>query len=224
MPSRRKLVAYVGPMLVFAVLLSFSALLKKVDHRFWLASADYWIYPLQTIVCGGLLIWFRREYDFEPLRNTAFTIFVAALVFALWISPQQFLGFPTRNVGFNPDIFANQPLLYWPTVGFRFLRLVIVVPLVEEIFWRGFLLRFLVDENFGRVRLGTFSWVSFVVVTLGFGFSHSADDWIAACLTGAIYNGVAYRTKSLWSCVLAHAVTNLLLGIWIMTTKQWGFW
>jgi uncharacterized protein len=224
MPSRRKLVAYVAPMLVFAVLLSLSALLKKVDHRFWLASAEYWIYPLQTIVCGGLLIWFRREYDFEQLRNIAFTIFVAALVFVLWISPQQFLGFPARNAGFNPDLFANQSLLYWPTVGFRFLRLVIVVPLVEEIFWRGFLLRSLLDENFARVRFGTFSWVSFVVVTLGFGFSHSTDDWIAACLTGAIYNGVAYRTKSLWSCVLAHAVTNLLLGIWIMTTKQWGFW
>jgi CAAX prenyl protease-like protein len=224
MPSRRKLVAYVAPMLVFAVLLSLSALLKKVDHRFWLASAEYWIYPLQTIVCGGLLIWFRREYDFEQLRNIAFTISVAALVFVLWISPRQFLGFPARNAGFNPDLFANQPLLYWPTVGFRFLRLVIVVPLVEEIFWRGFLLRFLIGENFTCVRFGTFSWVSFVVVTLGFGFSHSADDWIAACLTGAIYNGVAYRTKSLWSCVLAHAVTNLLLGIWIMTTKQWGFW
>jgi CAAX prenyl protease-like protein len=224
MPIRRKSVAYVAPMLVFVVLLSLSAMLKKVDHQFWLTAADYWIYPLQTIVCGGLLIWFRREYDFERLRNIAFTIFVAVLVFVLWVSPQQFLGFPARNAGFNPDLFAHHSLLYWPTVGFRFLRLVIVVPVIEEVFWRGFLLRFLIDEDFERVRFGTFSWVSFVVVSLAFGFSHSADDWIAACLTGAIYNGVAYRTKSLWSCVLAHAVTNLLLGIWIMTTKQWGFW
>jgi uncharacterized protein len=224
MPSQRKLVAYVAPMVVFAALLSLSAMLKKIDHRFWLASAEYWIYPLQTILCGGLLIWFRREYDFQRLRNIAFTIFVGALVFVLWISPQQFLRFPARNVGFNPDVFANQPLFYWATVGFRFLRLVIVVPLIEEIFWRGFLLRFLIDEHFERVQFGMFSWVSFMIVTLAFGFSHSSDDWIAAVLTGAIYNGVAYRTKSLWSCVLAHALTNLLLGIWIMDTKQWGFW
>jgi uncharacterized protein len=224
MPTRRKLVAYLAPMVVFALLLSLNAALKKIDNRFWLASAEYWIYPLQTILCGGLLIWFRHEYDFQRLQKIAFTFLVGALVFVLWIAPQQFVGFPARNAGFNPDFFANQRLFYWPTIGFRFLRLVAVVPLIEEIFWRGFLLRFLVDEHFERVPFGTFSWGSFLIVVAGFGFSHSADDWIAALLTGAIYNGVAYRTKSLWSCVLAHAVTNLLLGLWIMATKQWGFW
>jgi len=211
-------------MVVFAGLLFVSSALKKIDTGFWFASADYWIYPLQTILCGGMLIWFRREYDFARLRNIAFTIFVGVFVFVLWISPQQFLGFAGRNAGFNPDIFANQALLYWATVSFRFLRLVVVVPLVEEIFWRGFLLRFLISEDFARVGFGTFSWLSFAVVSVAFGFSHSVDDWIAAGLTGAIYNGVAYRTKSLWSCVLAHATTNLLLGGWIMATKQWGFW
>jgi len=182
------------------------------------------MYPLETILCGGLLIWFRYGYDFRRLPKIVFTILVRPPIFAVWISPQQFLGFPARNAGFDPDVFANQPFFYWPTVGFRFLRLVVVVPLIEEVFWRGFLLRFLADEHFERVPFGTFSWVSFVVVTAAFGFSHSVDDWVAALLTGAIYNGVAYRTKSLWSCVLAHAATNLLLGLWIMATKQWGFW
>jgi len=106
MPSRRKLIAYAAPMAVFVVLLSLNAALKKIDNRFWLASAEYWMYPLQTILCGGLLIWFRREYDFQRLRKIAFTILVGALVFVLWISPQQFLGFPARNAGFNPNVFA----------------------------------------------------------------------------------------------------------------------
>jgi CAAX prenyl protease-like protein len=224
MPRRKKLLAYVGPMLLFSVLLGFSSGLKTAGHQFWLASADYWIYPVQTFLCGGLLLWFRREYDFQPLRNVAFTIVAGVLVFVLWISPQQFLGFPPRNLGFNPDVFANNALLYGMTVGCRFLRLVVVVPIMEEIFWRGFLLRFLIEENFDRVRFGTFSWTSFFIVTFCFGISHSIKDWVAAWLTGAIYNAVAYRTKSLWSCVLVHAITNLLLGIWIMITKQWGFW
>jgi CAAX prenyl protease-like protein len=224
MPSQRKLAAYVAPMAVFVILLAFASGLKKIDHRFWFASSEYWIYPLQTIFCGGLLIWFRRKYDFDRLRNTLFVILVGAVVFVVWISPQQFFGFGVRGDGFNPDVFANQPLLYWSTIILRFLRLVVVVPLIEEIFWRGFLLRFFIDENFERVRFGTFSWVSFIAVSLLFGFSHSASDWTAAVLTGAVYNGVAYRTKSLSSCVLAHAVTNLLLGLWIMKTKQWGFW
>ncbi|PYK56850.1 MAG: hypothetical protein DME47_01125 [Verrucomicrobia bacterium] len=65
---------------------------------------------------------------------------------------------------------------------------------------------------------------SLAVVTVAFTFSHSRPDWPAAVITGALYNAVAYRTQSLASCVLAHAVTNLLLGLWIMQTRQLGFW
>ena len=125
---------------------------------------------------------------------------------------------------FDPEVFATIPAAYWATVGFRFLRLVVVVPLVEEIFWRGFLLRYLIGEKFEDVPFGKFSWISFSVVSLAFCFSHSASDWGAALITGMLYNCVAYRTKSLTSCIIAHAVTNLLLGIWIMKTGQWGFW
>ena len=106
----------------------------------------------------------------------------------------------------------------------RFVRLVLVVPLVEEIFWRGFLLRYLIAERFETVPFGTFSWLSFTAVTAAFCFSHSRPDWPAAIATGALYNLVAYRTRSLASCVLAHVLTNLALGAWIMMTKQWGFW
>ena len=52
----------------------------------------------------------------------------------------------------------------------------------------------------------------------------SSADWPAAALTGALYNFVAYRTRSLSACVLAHALTNALLGLWILRTGQWGFW
>jgi CAAX prenyl protease-like protein len=224
MPERRKLAAYVLPMALFIVLLALNSVLKEIDNRLWLSSAEYWIYPAQTILCGGLLIWFRRDYNFGQQRQIPFAAVVGLVVFLLWISPQQFFGSPPRTAGFNPNIFGDQSALYWPTLVFRFLRLVVVVPFIEEIFWRGFLLRFLIDENFDRVRFGTFSWVSFSIVTLGFGFSHARPDWIAALATGMLYNGVAYRTKSLSSCVLTHAITNLLLGLWIMKTGQWGFW
>ena len=222
--NRRKLVAYTAPLLTFIALLGLSSALKKIDSSIWLKSAEYWIYPVQTILCGALLIWFGREYQLRRPRQIAFASLAGAIVFLLWISPQQFLGFAGRLSGFNPDIFSNLPSLYWSTVIFRFLRLVVVVPFIEEIFWRGFLLRYLIDENFERVAFGTFSWVSFSIVTLGFAFSHSAADWPVALITGIIYNGVAYRTKSLSSCVLTHAITNLFLGLWIMKTQQWGFW
>lgn len=222
--ARPQLLAYVAPMAAFLLLLSAAGGLKKIGGPFWLASAEYWIYPLQTVVCGVLLVFYRRQYEAFTPRRSGFAIFVGLLVFALWISPQTFFGLPARTVGFNPDTFATTPFAYWSTVVLRYLRLVVVVPLVEEIFWRGFLLRYLIDEKFWRVPVGASSWFSFAAVTVGFTFMHSSADWIAAFVTGALYNCVAYRTKSVGSCVLAHALTNLLLGVWIMWTKQWGFW
>ena len=211
-------------MAVFLVLLGLDSVLRKGGGGFWLNSPEYWIYPVQTTFCGALIVWFWREYQFHAARRILFTVAVAFLVFALWIAPQVFLGFAPRFIGFDPGIFAGQPAAYWVTVVVRFLRLVVVVPLVEEVFWRGFLLRYLVREKFQTIPVGTFSWLSFAVVTIGFGLAHSPADRIAAMMAGALYNGVAYRTKSLASCVLAHAVTNLLLGLWIMKTRQWGFW
>jgi uncharacterized protein len=222
MSQGQKLLAYTLPMVTFLFLLGAGSVLRKVGNNIWFSSAEYWIYPVQTILCGGLLIWFHREYEFHRVRRVAFALLIGIIVFLLWISPQAFFGFAPRTIGFNP--VGNQSVLYWPTIILRFLRLVIVVPFVEEIFWRGFLLRYLIDENFERVPLGAFSWLSFSIVALAFAFSHSPADWPAALVTGAIYNAVAYRTKNLSSCILTHAITNLLLGLWIMQTKQWGFW
>ena len=211
-------------MAIFLAMLALVSALRKPGGAFWLAAPEYWVYPAQTLICGALLIWFWREYDFRAPRKTGFAVAIGLLVFVLWVAPQQFFGFPPRLTGFDPEVFVAEPALYWGTVAFRFLRLVIIVPLVEEIFWRGFLLRYLINEKFTEVPIGAFSWLSFAVVTLAFGFTNSRADWIAALITGALYNLVAYRTRSLMSCVIAHAVTNLLLGIWIMATRQWGFW
>ncbi len=223
-PAASKLVAYTAPMAVFVATLSLVEPLKKIGGAAWMQAPEYWLYPLQTLICAALLAWFWRRYELRAPAGLPYALLVAVLVWVIWISPQAFLGFAPRTIGFNPDSFAAQPAAYWFTVVLRFLRLVIVVPLVEEIFWRGFLLRYFIDEKFDRVPLGTFSWLSFAVVTLGFTLVHSPADWVAAAITGALYNTVAYRTKSLTACVLTHAATNLLLGLWIMHTKQWGFW
>lgn len=220
----RKLAAFTLPMAAFLIPLALGRAIRRVDGAFWLDFPEFWIYPVQTILCGALLIWFWREYQLRAARRIVFTGAVALLVFAIWISPQALLGFAPRLDGFNPEVFPGQPAAYWTAIVFRFLRLVLVVPLVEEIFWRGFLLRYFVSEKFYAVPIGAFSWPSFAIVTIGFGFAHLRADWIAALITGALYNCVAYRTKSMASCVLAHAVTNLLLGLWIMKTRQWGFW
>ncbi len=223
-PDGRKLLAYASPMVVFLLLLGLGSALKRPSASLWFSGPEFWIYPLQTLVCAVLLLYFRKEYEPFGWRRLGFAFAVGLLVFLLWIAPQQFLHFPERRVGFNPETFTGQPGLYWSTLGLRFLRLVVVVPVVEEIFWRGFLLRYLISEKFSSIPFGTFQWLSFAVVTLAFGFSHTMADWPAAFVTGALYNLVAYRTRNLGACVTAHALTNLLLGLWIVQTRQWGFW
>jgi CAAX prenyl protease-like protein len=220
----KKLVAFTLPMAVFLTLLGLAGVLRKPGAGFWRATPEYWIYPAQTLICGALILWFWRDYELRAPRQVWFPVVIGLVVFAIWIAPQQFFGVAPRLSGFDPEVVGTGSAGYWATVVLRFLRLVVVVPLVEEIFWRGFLLRYLIDEKFTRVALGTFSWVSFAAVTLCFGFAHSRADWIAALICGALYNLVAYRTRSLSSCVVAHAVTNGLLGLWVMQTRQWGFW
>ncbi|HEY3602438.1 MAG TPA: CAAX prenyl protease-related protein [Chthoniobacterales bacterium] len=222
--DQRRLFAHVAPILLFALLFGATRLPRPSGAPLWRAMPEFWVYPLQTLACAAVLLFFRRQYEFHPLRRAFFTIVVAFFVFAVWIAPQQFLGFPDRVVGFNLDALASSPPLYWTILSLRFLRLVVVVPLLEEIFWRGFLLRYLIAEQFDAVPFGTFSWFSFALVTLAFALSHARPDWPAALIAGVLYNVVAYRTKSLTSCALAHALTNLALGCWILATRQWGFW
>jgi len=217
---RRQLLAHVLPMFVFLGLLALSQLLSGSVA---LRHAEFWIYPAQTILCGALLLWFRRCYEFHGLKNVAFVLLIGFGVFVIWVAPQQFFNFPPRNLGFDPSVLSNNSA-YWLSVTFRFFRLVVVVPVMEEIFWRAFMLRFLIDEHFEQVPFGKFSWLSFAIVTVAFTFSHSRLDWLAAFICGVLYNVVAYRSRSLASCILAHATSNLLLGLWIMQTRQWGFW
>jgi CAAX prenyl protease-like protein len=211
-------------MAVFITLLAMTGAGNRPESVSWFSWPAYWVYPAQTLICGALLVWFWRDYELGAPRRVWFAIAIGLVVFALWIAPQQVLGFAPRLTGFDPEVFGKRSAPYWATVMLRFARLVVVVPLVEEIFWRGFLLRYLIQERFTTVAVGTFSWLSFLVVTVCFGFAHSPADWVAALICGALYNFVAYRTRSLASCVVAHGLTNLCLGLWIMQTRQWGFW
>jgi len=219
--------AYVAPFFAFMGLLLLGEITAKLfdGQAFWMVSAPrYWVFPLQTIVCAGVLARYWREYEWGGLRDPGFTLGVAVLTFVIWIAPQAWLHQPRRVDGFDPWFFGNNGTVTTVSIGIRFIRLVIVVPLLEEIFWRGFLLRYLIHPDFMRVPFGTFRWPSFGAVSLLFAIAHWGPDFVPALITGALFNLVAHRTRSLVCCVITHAVTNLLLGIYILKTGQWGFW
>jgi len=218
---------YVVPFVVFMGGLALAGAVAGAggsSENLLLSRPEFWVYPLQTFLCGAALVIYWKRYDFGARKGWGTAIAAGVLALALWLSPQVLFGVPPRTGGFDPTVFSDIPLLYWLTVVARFARLVVIVPLVEEIFWRGFLMRYLIREDFESVALGAYKPLSFFGVAGLFMLVHSMPDWPAAFLTGLIYNFLAVKTKSLAACVAAHAVTNLGLGLYIMATRQWGFW
>jgi CAAX prenyl protease-like protein len=221
-------IAYIGPFALFMLGLAAVGLVEwmagKEPASLWLQRPEYWIYPLQSLACAAFLIVYWKYYEFGSLRLWWVAVLVGLAVLAVWISPQWIWGAPPRLKGFDPEFFADDSTLYVLTVTARFFRLVIVVPLLEEIFWRGFLMRYFIREDFTKVPFGAVTLGSFSAVTFLFAFVHSIEDFAGAIICGVAFGLVAVLTRSLWCCVIAHAVTNLGLGIYIMSTRQWGFW
>jgi CAAX prenyl protease-like protein len=93
---------------------------------------------------------------------------------------------------------------------------------MEEIFWRSFMLRYVITSDFTSVRIGTFTLTSFLICAVLFGLEHNL--LLAGIMAGAVYSLLLYWTKSIFQCVLAHAVTNLALGLYVLQTGHWQFW
>jgi CAAX prenyl protease-like protein len=210
---------FIVPFGIFGGLLVLNQLLETA----W-PDAKFVIYPMQTLVCGYALWHYRQAYGPFRARGLWFGTITGILVLCLWVAPQLFHLAPPRTGGFDPEHLAASPGVYALTLALRFLRLVIVVPILEEVFWRAFVLRILIRPDFSSVPFGAFGWSSCLVAAGLFAIGHQRPDWPAGFLAGLLYNAVAYRTRNLGACILAHALTNLGLGIYICVTRQWGFW
>ncbi len=238
--------AYVVPLIAFTALLTLIKVFKVENSAlaWYKHSPELWIYPLQCVVCGALLVFWWRHYTFTPMRGFGFATLMGVLGIGVWIAPTFLfdlwgwetattpkwldqLGFQEReDSGFNPSFLEEHAFAYWGSVLARFFRMVVIVALVEEIFWRGFLMRYLIDmdRDFDSIPFGTFSWLSVGVTVVLFTLQHQTADWAVAVIYGCLACLVAIRTKSLAACVWMHAVANLALGLFVMITKNWGLW
>ena len=241
----RAVVAHVAPLLVFMLLAELVSLfgVSNSELPWYRRAPEHWVYPLQCVVAGLLLLAFRRDYVLRPARGLNLAVVAATLGIAFWIAPGiaydrlhldgaetpgwwEWLGMVPRREGFNPTVFEPGGAAYYLTVVLRFFRMVIIVPLVEELFWRGFLMRYVQagERPFTSVPFGTHSWKAFWITTLAVTLIHQPSDYLAAFVWGSLMYGVAVKTRSLWACAIMHAVGNLLLGLHVMNTQMWGYW
>jgi uncharacterized protein len=207
----------------------------------WLESlhpaAVYIVYPIKTFAVGlTLALLWNRFPSFGPLprRNLFLSIAIGVGGFFLWVGLDPVLVKRTDfSSGFNPYLFAESgwgSQLVWGLAAFRILGAVIVVPIMEELFWRGFLMRFLIGEkgvfikdDFESVPIGTFGWISFIVTTAAFASVHGSQ-WPLGVVVGILYGGWFIRSRSLGAVMIAHGVTNLLLGLYVLASHRWYFW
>lgn len=124
---------------------------------------------------------------------------------------------------FAPGVFASAGSA-WAFVIVRVIGAVLVVPVMEELFWRDFLWRQIIAPNdFKLSGVGEFEWPAFLIVPIVFALVHG-NWWLTSIVWALMIGGLLVYTKSLGACIIAHATTNLLLAGYVLKWKDWAFW
>lgn len=219
LPSRAT-AAYVAPFLVFVALLA----LERA-----LGVNPVWAYPFRLAAVVAALAAFSRPLLRFRFTLPAASVAVGVAVFAIWIAPDILFHYRQSWPFENPLTHVAAGALpegLRRNFGFLAVRIAgsaLVVPVVEELFWRGWLMRWAMARDWQKVPLGTYRAGAFWLVAAMFASEHG-PYWEVGLAAGAIYGWWLVRTKSLEDCVLAHAVTNLALGIYVVAAGQWQYW
>jgi CAAX prenyl protease-like protein len=189
--------------------------------------ARYWLYLFKMAV-GAWCIWQVRDIVTEARWAVSWEAIVVGIgVCVIWIGLDPY--YPKIEVMFkgghpwNPmQQFGQRSAAGWFFVAVRTFGSALIVPPIEEAFFRSFLYRYLVRIKFETMPLNCFHAVSFVGTALLFGFAHY--QWIAGIICGMAYQWLVIRKNRLGDAMTAHAITNFLLGVWIVWMKDWKFW
>jgi CAAX prenyl protease-like protein len=220
---------YVAPFVVFMI---FTAGIEPRAGAWYPA-----VYGAKIVAVLALLIFFWKQFEELRARPSfgaiAIGLGAGIIVFLEWafvetprgeashglIPPLPLMG---AREGYNPFEKIESDAARLAFISVRLFGLALLVPVMEELFWRSWLIRMVVREDFKRVPMGTFTWASCLASAGLFALAH--PEWLSAFLCGLAYNFVLYRTKNLWACVVAHATTNLGLGIYVLATGTWVLW
>ena len=193
----------------------------------WLPGFDVrWLYPVKAgLVALALALLWRHYTELRtwglPLRHVLLSVAVGVVVLILWVNLDagwMLLGEP--GAGYNPTDEAGR--IDWMLVAFRIAGAALVVPIMEELFWRSFVQRWVQQPDFLNLHPARMGLKALLIASALFAVEHL--QWLAGLIAGLAYGWLYIRTRSLWAPIVAHAVTNGALGAYVVDTGQWSFW
>lgn len=218
--KQRGTVAWVGPFAVFLLWLAIDKFLPLANPAKEL---------LRDAVITAALFGFSRHL--LPLSAPYWpgSIAIGLAVFALWIAPDVLLpgwrdhavfqNAVTGRITFSIRGADLTPLM----LVLRTMRATLLVPILEELFWRGWLPRWLQDLDFTKVPLGRYTPLAFWLTAVLFAMEHG-PFWEVGLACGIIYNLWMRKTRSLGDLMLTHATTNLALSLYVIGSHRWMYW
>jgi uncharacterized protein len=202
--------------------------------------SQYWVYLAKTVV-GAAMIWVARPFIPEMRWKWSWQAWAVGVgVFVLWVGLDPYypkldallvrVGLSKAKSAAEAAAMAWTPQAHfgagtawaWLFIAVRIAGSSLVVPPLEEVFFRSFLYRYLAAADFQSVALGLFRWTPFLATSILFGLEH--DQWLAGILCGLAYQGLVCLKGRLGDAMAAHAITNLLLGLWVVWRGAWHFW
>jgi CAAX prenyl protease-like protein len=215
-------IGYVAPFVVFVSLMQLDRALSLPPQVF---------YPIRFVAVLLILLAVSRPFVSLRPSSPVASVAVGIAVFLIWIGPDLLFGAGYRHHW----LFENSLLgsaqssvatgirgSVWFTV-LRTMTSVALVPILEELFWRGWMMRWLIDPDFQKVPLGKYAPLAFWVVAVLFASEHG-PYWDVGLAAGIVYNWWMVRCRNLADCILAHAVTNAALAAYVLLAGQWQYW
>lgn len=225
------------PLAVFLLIGSLEVSRKDDSALFGrMTRGDYpLVYTVKILLAGLAIVLCWPAYREFSKRISGLAIAVGVVGAVVWIAlatlnweSQLGLDWLARRgerVGYNPfDELGANPALLYGFLAIRFFGLTVVVAIAEEMFLRGFLIRYVEDpERWSQLPIGQAGWPALIAGTIAPMLMHPGE-LLAALVWFSLVTWLMLRTRSLWNCIIAHAVTNLLLGVYVVATGHWEFW
>jgi CAAX prenyl protease-like protein len=212
-----------SPILVRTIPFAAFAALTLIQGDFGDAG-QYWIYALKTAI-GAWLILLLRPYIKELKWSFSWeAVAVGTIVFIAWIGLDGYYPQLMQRAGsFNPPhTYGAGSIQATIFLAIRLIGSSLIVPPIEEVFYRSFIYRYLIHSDFLNIPLGRLNWRAFLIAGVVFGAGHY--EWLPGILCAFAYQGLVCRKNRLGDAITAHAITNFLLALWIIASRNYYFW